>query len=103
MNRPLRVEFTALAAQHVREAEEWWRLNRPAAPNAIREELQRLLPIIAMQPRIGSRATNVKLEGVRRIHIRRIWYHIYFHVTGTPEFLEVVALWHSSRGSGPPI
>lgn len=29
--------------------------------------------------------------------------HIYFHVTGTPEFLEVVALWHSSRGSGPSI
>ena len=52
MNKALRVEFTALAAQHVREAEEWWRLNRPAAPNAVREELQRVLPIIAAQPRI---------------------------------------------------
>ena len=103
MTEPLRVELTALAAQQIREAELWWRLNRRAAPNAIREELQRLLPLIALQPKIGSRATNVKLEGVRRIHIRRINYHLYFHVTGTPEFLEVLALWHSRRGSGPPI
>ena len=66
-------------------------------------KLQRILPIIAMQPLVGSQATNVKLEGVRRVHIRRIRYHIYFHVTGTPEFLEVVALWHSSRDSGPPV
>ena len=100
---PLRVEFTAVAAQHVREAEEWWRLNRSAAPNAVREELQRLLPIIATQPRIGLRATNVKLDNVRRIHIPRISYHIYFHLTGAPEFLEILALWHSRRGSGPPI
>lgn len=48
MIEPLSVEFTALAAEHIREAEQWWRLNRPAVPNAIREELQRLLPIIAI-------------------------------------------------------
>ena len=103
MSQLLRVEFTALAARHVREAEEWWRLNRPAAPNAIREEIEQLLPLIALQPRIGARATNVRLDGVRRIYMRRIKYHLYYHVTGSPEFLEVVALWHSSRGSGPPI
>jgi plasmid stabilization system protein ParE len=103
MIEPLAVELTTLAAQQIREAEQWWRFNRPAAPNAIREELQRLLPIIAIQPRIGSRVTNVRLEGVRRIHIPRIRYHLYFHVTGIPEFVEVVAFWHSSRGSGPPI
>ena len=103
MTHRLRVEFTVLAAVHVREAEEWWRLNRPAAPNAIREEIEQILPLIALQPRIGARATNVKLDGVRRIHMRRIKYHLYYHVIGSPEFLEVVALWHSSRGSGPPI
>jgi hypothetical protein len=103
MTQRLHVEFTALAATQVREAEQWWRLNRPAAPNAIREEIEQLLPLIALQPRIGARATNVKLDGVRRIHMRRIKYHLYYHVTGSPEFLEVVALWHSSRGSGPPI
>src|SRR5256886_12650763 len=46
MTEPLRIEFTALASQHVREAEAWWRLNRPAAPSAVREELQQLLPQI---------------------------------------------------------
>ena len=103
MTERLSVEFTVLAAQHVREAEEWWRLNRAAAPNAVREELQQLLDVVSVQPRIGGRARKVKLEGVRRIHMPRIRYHLYYHVTGTPEFVEVVALWHSSRGSGPPI
>ena len=103
MTELLRVEFTLLAARHVRDAEEWWRRNRPAASNAIREEIEKVLPIVALQPRIGGRATNVKLAEVRRVHLRRIKYFIYYHVTGDPEFLEVVALWHSSRGSGPPI
>lgn len=103
MTEPLHVEFTDPAADQVREAETWWRLNRRAAPNAIREEIEHLLPIMALQPRIGARAKGVKLKGVRRIHIKRINYHLYYHVTGDPEFLEVVALWHSSRGSGPPI
>jgi len=103
MNLRLAVEFTTLAARHVREAEEWWRLNRTAAPNAVREELQQLLDVVSVQPRIGARARNVRLDGVRRIHMPRIRYDLYYHVTGTPEFVEVVALWHSSRGSGPPI
>jgi plasmid stabilization system protein ParE len=41
--------------------------DRPAAPNAVRLELQRAFTLIAAQPRIGSRATNAMLEGVRRI------------------------------------
>jgi hypothetical protein len=77
----LAVEFTALAAQHIR-AEQWWRLNRPVAPDAIRVELQRRLPIVATTPRIGLRVTNVRLKSVRRIHIPRSRYHLYFHATG---------------------
>lgn len=66
MKRPLRVEFTTLAAKH------------------IREELERILPVLAMQPRIGSQARNIKLEGVRRVHLRRISYYLYFHVVDAP-------------------
>lgn len=59
MSDPLAVRFTALAAQHIRKAEEWWRDHRSAAPNAVRLELQRALELIARHPGIGSRATNV--------------------------------------------
>lgn len=103
MTEPLPLEVTALAARHVRDAEDWWRVNRQAAPNAIREELQRAFALITAQPRIGSRATNVKLPGVRRIFLPLITYHLYYHVLSSPDRVEVVALWHARRGKGPPI
>ena len=59
----------AVAAEQIREAEAWWRTNRSKAPNAIREELERASALIATQPDIGSRARNVTLGGVRRIHL----------------------------------
>jgi plasmid stabilization system protein ParE len=103
MSDPLTVEITALAASHIRTAEEWWRRNRPAAPNAVRQELERAFALIAGQPRIGSRATNVKLPGVRRIYLPVIKQFLYFHVIAAPERVEVVALWHARRETGPPI
>jgi hypothetical protein len=43
VNRPLQIEVSDLAKAQIRAAEAWWRLNRPNAPNAIREELERAL------------------------------------------------------------
>lgn len=103
MSEPLPIEITALAASHIRKAEEWWRINRTLAPNAVRQELQRAFAFIARQPRIGSRAANVKLEGVRRIYLPIIKQYLYYHLVGVPERIEVVALWHARRGKGPPI
>ncbi len=103
MSPALDVRFTPLAARHIREAEEWWRENRTAAPNAVREELEQIFEIVALQPRIGARAKSSRFQGVRRIYIPRIGYHAYYHFVGSPGFIEVLALWHARRGSGPPI
>ena len=103
MTESLRVEVTALAAQHIRQADNWWRMNRPAAPNAVRQEVQQAFALIAAQPRIGSRATNVNLPGVRRVYLPIIKQYLYYHLVGESEYVEVVALWHSRRGEGPPI
>lgn len=102
MNKSLRVQVTALAARQIRDAESWWRLNRPAAPNAIAEELHRAFSLIASQPQVGGRATNVKLADVHRVYLPRIKYHVYFHVIDG-RVVEVVAFWHARRGSGPPL
>ncbi|HEX6095703.1 MAG TPA: type II toxin-antitoxin system RelE/ParE family toxin [Thermoanaerobaculia bacterium] len=102
MSEPLALRVTGLAAQHIRAAELWWRINRTAAPNAVRQELERAFALITIQPRIGSIATNVKLAGVRRIFMPLITYYLYYHVP-SPETVEVVALWHARRGEGPPI
>jgi plasmid stabilization system protein ParE len=103
VKRPLPIEVSDLAMAHIRAAEEWWRRHRPAAPNAIREELERASWLIAVQPGVGAVARNVSLAGVRRLHLVRIRYHLYYRVMTNPDRVEVLGFWHSSRGSAPPL
>jgi len=103
VNIPLHIEVSELADQQIREQDAWWRQNRLKAPNAIREELERISSLIAFHPDIGARARNVRLPGVRRIHIERIHYSVYYRVVGSPQYIEIVAFWGSRRGMRPPI
>jgi plasmid stabilization system protein ParE len=97
------VRFTLLAAGHIRSVERWWRDNRQSAPNAVREELDRVLPLISAQPRIGPPARNIKLPDVRRVYLPRIKYDLYYRLVEGENILEVLALWHARRGEAPPI
>ncbi|MDQ3396258.1 MAG: type II toxin-antitoxin system RelE/ParE family toxin [Deinococcota bacterium] len=101
MSSKLSVRVVRRAAREIAEASAWWDVNRPEAPAALREELQRAFDVIATHPRIGASVLNTKLMGVRRLHLSRIHYHLYYRVRLSPEVIEVLALWHTSRGSGP--
>jgi plasmid stabilization system protein ParE len=103
VSRRLDIEVSELAKAHIRAAENWWRLNRPKAPNAIREELERASLLISVQPQIGARARNVSLLGVRRLHLARVRYHVYNRVVANPERVQILAFWHASRGSTPQL
>ena len=103
MSGPLQVEVSNLAKKQIRTAEQWWRLNRPKAPNAIREDLDRASSLISVQPEVGARATNVSLAGVRRLHLARVRYYVYYRVVTDPDRVQLLAFWHTSRGSGPPL
>ncbi|MDP9361841.1 MAG: type II toxin-antitoxin system RelE/ParE family toxin [Acidobacteriota bacterium] len=78
-------------------------MNRTAAPNAIGQEFSAMIAILVRSPNIGRLATNVKRRNVRRVGLRRVGYEIYYRVIGSPPVLEVMAFWHSRRGTGPPI
>ena len=56
VSQPVHIEVSDLAKAQIRAAEQWWRLNRPKAPNAIREELERASSLISVQPEVGARA-----------------------------------------------
>jgi plasmid stabilization system protein ParE len=103
VSRPLEIDISDLAKGQIGTAEAWWRLNRPKAPNAIREELERAASIISLQPEIGARAVNVYLPGVRRLHLARVRYHVYYWIRTDPERIELLAFWHESRGRNPPV
>lgn len=103
MSRALHVDASDLAKAQILAAEEWWRINRAKAPNAIREDLEHASLLIAVQPEIGARARNISLPGVRRLRLARIRYDLYYRVVEDSDQLEILAFWHASRGSGPPL
>lgn len=72
------------------------------APDAFVTDLENALQLIASHPSIGARARNVNLEGVRRVHLARVHYHLYYRVTSEPA-IEVLALWHTSREAPPKL
>ena len=95
----LRVKISARAASQIHEAAEWWGKNRPAAPGAVRKDIGETLSLLAQQPSIGVTYKSARVKGVRRLLVGRIRYFIYYR--DTPEALEMLAVWHVSRGKQP--
>jgi plasmid stabilization system protein ParE len=96
---PLRIEVTANAQAQIAAAAAWWAENRPSAPDAIRDELDRILEVLRLQPAIGTIARRAALSGVRRVSLTRVRYFLYYRVSD--DALQVLAFWHASRGSEP--
>jgi len=99
----LPVKITPRAADQIEAAANWWRTNRPSAPDALIEELEKSLGLISRQPRIGARAASAKLRGVRQIYLGRVHYVLYYRIRARPRQVEVLALWHASRGQNPEL
>ena len=97
----LRVKVSARAASQIYKAAEWWAESRPAAPGAVRTDVGEALALLAQQPGIGTAYEGTRTQGVRRLLVGRIRYFIYYRVT--PEALEVLAVWHVSRGRQPAL
>ena len=95
----LKLRIGLRASAQIEKADRWWRENRPAAPGALREDLHAAFDAILSQPGLGTRVESKRVAGVRRLHLGRIRYYVYYHVCG--EELIVLSVWHSSRGSLP--
>ena len=97
----LRLRVVPTAERHIRIAAQWWHKNRRAAPDLFGEELEKAFVLITSQPSIGPVASNVNQPGVRRFHLSRIHYQLYYRVDA--DVVEVLALWHDARGSAPEL
>jgi len=93
------VRVTKRAQAHIDRAALWWDENRPLAPEAFDEELAEAFSLLSAEPGIGAPALDVRARGVRRVHLARVHYYLYYRVRGSR--VDVLALWHASRGSGP--
>lgn len=99
MKRPLVLVFQRRATREVEEIDEWWRSNRPSASDLFLTELERMLSALALMPTLGAPAKTERARDVRRLLLRKTRYHVYYRVRG--ETLEVLAVWHAARGTGP--
>ena len=98
----LKLRVTKRAAREIDRIAEWWAANRPAAPEVVREDLEfALVSLLTEQPGLGSAVPEAGSPEIRRFHLDRIRYWVYYRVRGN--YLEVVSVWHSSRGSGPSV
>jgi plasmid stabilization system protein ParE len=95
------VEFTEAAQLQVDAAAAWWKTNRPLAPTLFGDELAHALALLASSPLLGSVFDDVDGRVVHKVRLPRTKYALYFTVEG--EVVTVHALWHGSRGSGPPL
>ncbi|MEP7011663.1 MAG: type II toxin-antitoxin system RelE/ParE family toxin [Acidobacteriota bacterium] len=93
----LSLRFSPRANREIRAASRWWDENRPAAPEAFREAITKAFDVIASRPESGALATNVQLPRVRRLHIHRVHYYLYYRIKANRTFVEILSLWHTSR------
>jgi plasmid stabilization system protein ParE len=91
-----------LARHQLNEAASWWVVNRPDSPHALAASIRRALSQIGESPGIGRPAPETGHSDVRRYLVRRVNYHVFYRVTAA-DMVEILAVWHASRGSGPPI
>ena len=97
----MKVRITKRAHFQIGQAALWWDENRPLAPGAFDEELAEAFALLSAEPGIGAPVPRMGAEDLRRLHLARIRYHLYYRVRNGQ--VEVLALWHTSRGGGPSL
>ena len=95
----MNVRVTKRAQAQIDRAAKWWDENRDLAPEAFDEDLAKAFLLLSAEPRIGAPASSSRAQGVRRLHLARIRYHLFYRIRAGA--VEVLALWHANRGSGP--
>ena len=98
---PLIPKIKPRAIREIERAAEWWAENRPAAPGAVRKDVEAALALLVDEPGIGTKIETARSGTVRRLYLTRVQYFVYYRVRG--KFLDVVAFWHASRETGPSL
>ncbi len=66
------------AADQIREAADWWLSNRPKAPRAFEEDLEKAFGLITSLPQAGQMVRHSRISGLRRAFMGRVLYYLYY-------------------------
>jgi plasmid stabilization system protein ParE len=97
----LPVRTTPEADAQIRGIDEWWKGNRPAAPDLFLNELAAAFETIGHAPNIGRSYRRSPIPSTRRFLLAATRYHVYY--VPQPHEVRVLAVWHARRGVGPPL
>ena len=78
----MKVRVTKRAQAQIDRAAQWWDENRDLAPEAFDEDLAKAFFLLSVEPGIGAPALHAHALGVRRLHLVRMRYHLYYRVRG---------------------
>jgi plasmid stabilization system protein ParE len=95
------VRISPRARRHIASALEWWSTNRPHAPTMLQHELANALELLGSHDRIGEQQPSTRIRELRRLALGQSGFSIYYSVER--DGIRVLALWHQSRGSQPPL
>ena len=89
------------AVQQIRSVAEWWRKNRDKNPSGFADELEAACLLIQELPNAGERVPHRTIPNLRRVLLGLSDHYLYYSFAAHEDVVEVLALWHTSRGSGP--
>jgi plasmid stabilization system protein ParE len=70
---------------------------------AFAEELEAAFNLIEELPEAGQAVPHPRIYNLRRILLGRVGHYLYYTVSTDDAVVEILALWHTSRGSSPSL
>ena len=65
------------------------------------EDLESSFALIEEFPHAGEGVPHRRIANLRRLLLSRVDYHLYYVVSLEERVVELLALWHTSRGTKP--
>jgi plasmid stabilization system protein ParE len=98
-----RLRVSRRAGRQIRAAAAWWQDHRDKAPRAFTEDLDDAIRFVAEVPLAGQPVRHSRLASVRRVLLTRTRYQVYYSIDERAGTVEILALWHTSRGESPSL
>jgi plasmid stabilization system protein ParE len=95
------IKVAPRAKRQIRAEAKWWTENRQSASDAFAREMETTFSLIAELPYVGERVPHPDISSLRRILLGVTQHHLYYSVNADSTEVEVLALWHTSRGKKP--
>lgn len=99
----MKVRISGRAGARIRGQDEWWRSERPDAPDLFKQELEATFERILRAPKVRQQHGQIEGEPVWRILMRETEQHVYYTVDDVAGVVVVETVWGARRGRGPKL